>query len=129
MLVKIEELHNLIKKISQNGKKKFIEVIAPASLNNDKSSYAFRKINPSCDFVLDGYRSIDPVKILIYNVREKVYPVNEFSYKRIIFGVKACDLKAIHLMDKALINDVEANKVVQNFPAQSEENQTTSNHM
>ncbi|KAJ4718953.1 Peptidylprolyl isomerase [Melia azedarach] len=31
--------------------------------------------------------------------------------------------------DKALINDVEADKVVQNFPAQSEENQKTSNHI
>jgi sulfhydrogenase subunit beta (sulfur reductase) len=54
---------------------------------------------------LDGYRSVDPAKILVYGVREKVAPVGVGSQAGLLAGVKACDIKALELLDRALIND------------------------
>jgi len=77
MLIKISDLNTLIKKISQSGKNNFKEVIAPISADGDSSGLSYRKISLTDNFILDGYRSIDPLKILLYNMREKVYPANE----------------------------------------------------
>lgn len=55
--------------------------------------------------VLDGYRPVDPVKMLLYGVREKVAPFAGESPPGLLAGVKACDLKGLELLDKALINE------------------------
>jgi formate hydrogenlyase subunit 6/NADH:ubiquinone oxidoreductase subunit I len=54
--------------------------------------------------VLDSFHSIEPVKILYYLPRLKVYPVNQFNEKLLLVGVKACDLKALQILDKALLS-------------------------
>jgi len=105
MLIKIFDFHTFIKNISQSSGKKFTEVIAPVSTGGDSLELTFRKINSTDNLILEGYRSIDPLKILLYNIREKVYPVKELIGKRIIAGIKACDMKALRVMDKALVND------------------------
>jgi sulfhydrogenase subunit beta (sulfur reductase) len=54
--------------------------------------------------VLDSYRTVDPVKMLFYLTRERLTEVEQDSRKRLILGVKACDLKAMLLLDDALKN-------------------------
>ncbi|RJP66210.1 MAG: hypothetical protein C4539_11905 [Ignavibacteriales bacterium] len=54
--------------------------------------------------VLDSFHSIEPVKILYYLPRQKVYPSGKLNEKLLLVGVKACDLKALQILDKALIN-------------------------
>jgi sulfhydrogenase subunit beta (sulfur reductase) len=55
--------------------------------------------------VLDGYRSVDPLKSLFYLARERVAPLAPKPVRRLIVGAKACDLKGLELLDRALIND------------------------
>ncbi len=54
--------------------------------------------------VLDSFHSIEPVKILYYLPRQHVYPPEKLNEKILLVGVKACDLKALQILDKALIN-------------------------
>jgi sulfhydrogenase subunit beta (sulfur reductase) len=53
---------------------------------------------------LDGHRATDPVKLLFYGVRERVAPLGDDDAPALLAGVKACDLKALELLDKALID-------------------------
>ncbi len=69
---------------------------------NKSPTYFFSKIKNSTINDVNKYRTIDPVKILFYLFRERVYPVEHRSEKRILVGVKACDLNALLLLDKAL---------------------------
>ena len=55
--------------------------------------------------LLDGYRSVDPVKTLLYGAREKVAPAEGEAPPGLLAGVKACDLKGLELLDKALVNE------------------------
>lgn len=54
--------------------------------------------------ILNSFRPVEPVKILYYLPRQKVFPVNPANEKMLVVGVKACDLKALQTLDKALIN-------------------------
>jgi sulfhydrogenase subunit beta (sulfur reductase) len=88
-----------------NDRKLFDEIIVPRNSsyeNNDKSYLGFYSKNKDIDF--DSYRTVDPLKILFYTPREKVYPAGFNFKKRLIVGAKACDLNALELLDKALIN-------------------------
>jgi len=53
---------------------------------------------------LDSFRPAVPAKYLFYFPRAKVYPQKTSFPKRIIAGLKACDIKALELLDKALLN-------------------------
>lgn len=54
--------------------------------------------------ILNSFRPIEPAKILYYLPRQRVFPVNQINEKMLVVGVKACDLKALQILDKALIN-------------------------
>jgi len=54
---------------------------------------------------IDSYRPVDPVKLLLYGVRERVYPEPRKIADQLVIGVKACDLHAIELLDRAMINE------------------------
>jgi len=54
---------------------------------------------------LDGHRSTDPVKLLFYRVREKVAPLGAAPAPVLLAGVKACDVRGLELLDRALLND------------------------
>lgn len=105
MIVNIQDFQSFIKKIN-NGLGNFSEVILPyrARSDDDKQpAFHFQRLDKNKNPELNYYRSIDPLKILFYLFREKVYPITQKFPQRIIVGVKACDLKALHLLDKAML--------------------------
>jgi len=53
---------------------------------------------------LDGHRATDPAKLLLYGVRERVSAFSADPAPSLLAGVKACDVKALELLDRALIN-------------------------
>lgn len=53
---------------------------------------------------LDGFRPVDPVKVLAYGVRQKVSPLDEPAAPALVAGVKACDVRGLELLDRALVN-------------------------
>jgi sulfhydrogenase subunit beta (sulfur reductase) len=55
--------------------------------------------------VLDDYRTVDPLKLLFYTPRDQVAPCQDVVGPWLILGAKACDLKALEILDRALIND------------------------
>jgi ferredoxin len=56
------------------------------------------------DFVIDSYRTVDPLRTLFYYPRERVLPARMIVEKRLVVGAKACDLQALKVLDKALNN-------------------------
>jgi formate hydrogenlyase subunit 6/NADH:ubiquinone oxidoreductase subunit I len=103
MLINILGFHTYLNKIQQEVINGYSEVIVPTGTKNanGKESY-LSKVSNNQQFTLSNYRSVDPLKFLFYFPREKVFPVNGEKKKRIIAGVKSCDLKALNLLDKAL---------------------------
>lgn len=105
MIVNVHDFQSFLKSII-SGKGNFQEVIAPYKVVQEETSttsFRFKRIEELKSFKFNYYRTIDPLKILFYLFREKVYPSNSEIKKRIILGVKACDLKALHLLDKAML--------------------------
>jgi len=103
MLVNILSFHNFLLKL-RDSYHSFNQIIIPyRACSDDKNSFYFNEIKNEDHFRLNYYRTVDPVKILFYLFREKVYPTKNNHAKRIIIGVKACDLKALLLLDKALL--------------------------
>lgn len=105
MLVNILPFFSFLNRLNEIDNK-FCSIILPYRARSDDDAppiFSFQKLNNSKVPVLNYYRTIDPTKILFYLFREKVYPIENKNLKRIILGVKACDLKALHLLDKALL--------------------------
>lgn len=57
------------------------------------------------EWVFTATRPSDPLKILFYPPREQILPLKTVNKKRIIFGVKNCDLNALTILDRALLED------------------------
>lgn len=105
MIVNVRDFHSFLKKIS-NGLGNFNEIISPyraGPVKHNGNSFCFEKFEETRELELNSYRTIDPLKILFYLFREKVYPLKNHNAKRIILGAKACDLRALHLLDKAMM--------------------------
>lgn len=105
MIVNVHDFQSFLKSIIR-GKGNFQDVIAPYEVvqeESSNSSFRFKRIEELKSYKLNYYRTIDPLKILFYLFREKVYPIKNKNLKRVIVGVKACDLKALHLLDKAML--------------------------
>jgi len=73
--------------------------------DHDSSAATLAPLREDSRPILDGYRAIDPVKLLLYGVRERVAPFDRESPAALLAGVKACDIKALEILDRALIND------------------------
>lgn len=104
MIVNIQAFKSFIKGMKYS--KLFDEVIVPRSnnyLSDSTPLFHFKKMDEASELHFNYYRTIDPIKILFYLFREQVYPLKEINNKRIILGVKACDLKALRLLDKAML--------------------------
>jgi formate hydrogenlyase subunit 6/NADH:ubiquinone oxidoreductase subunit I len=104
MIVNKNDFHSFLKKVN-NGLGNFSEVIVPyrARSDDEKPKFHFLRLEESKSPNLNFFRTIDPLKILFYLTREKVYPLKQKIHTRAIVGVKACDLKALHLLDKAML--------------------------
>jgi sulfhydrogenase subunit beta (sulfur reductase) len=105
MIVSTKDFELFLNKVN-SGFNGFSEVIVPRKVSSHQSKTAvlrFEKLKKKNEISLNSFRTIDPLKILFYLAREKVYPVDEVGKKRVIVGVKACDLKALLLLDKAML--------------------------
>ena len=105
MIVSTEDFEIILNKIS-TGFNNFTETVVPCKVSpspNKPPILRFEKLKKDSNVSLTSYRTIDPLKILFYLTREKVYPVDGVVKKRAIAGVKACDLKALMLLDKAML--------------------------
>ncbi len=110
MLVNAAEFLSFLGKLRSREIGDYDEIIVPLDSGQpDNSGATYWKhltdqTRPS-EIHLDGFRPVDPLKILFYAFREQVLNKNYESRKRIIAGVKACDLKGLQLLDRAMLND------------------------
>jgi len=105
MVVSTKDFELFLNRVN-SGLNGFSEAIVPrkvSSPQNKTAVFRFEKLKEDNETPLNSYRTIDPLKILFYLTREKVYPVDGVLKKRVIVGVKACDLKALLLLDKAML--------------------------
>ena len=104
MIVNKNDFHSFLKKVN-NGLGNFSEIIVPyrARSDDEKPAFHFLRFEESKSPNLNFFRTIDPLKILFYLTREKVYPLRQKNHTRAIVGVKTCDLNALHLLDKAML--------------------------
>lgn len=81
------------------------EVYVPYQTEREVEDLVFKKFDPEKEFILDKYRTVDPVRTLFYLPSESVLPPSAKSNKRIIAGVKNCDLLGLAVLDDALLKD------------------------
>jgi sulfhydrogenase subunit beta (sulfur reductase) len=106
VIIKADDFITFLRRIVYEKIGNYREIYLPARGPDQQNGHLFfTSIREDAEFELEQYRTVDPVKILFYLFREQVLNKNYNSMNRIIAGVKACDLKAIQLMDKALINN------------------------
>jgi len=105
MLVNANDFATFLEKCYEEGLGDFDQVIVPKKLSDDSDDLHFVNLSAEGQLVLDHYRTVEPVRSLFYFSREQVIPFNHPDQKRLIVGIKACDLNALVVLDKALIND------------------------
>lgn len=105
MIIKVDDLMAFLRNSVLAESDLFQEVILPLRLKEGSNMVSFlSRLGASDSYFLDGFRAVDPIKLVFYGAREQVYPVAAKPVQRLIAGVKACDLKALQLLDRALIN-------------------------
>jgi len=106
VLAGVEEFKAFVTGLIDCKPRKHEKIIVPARAPNDTSgTYFLTRLEPGLEFQLEGHRTADPVKALLYLFRERVSGPDVERGERIIFGVKACDIKGLMLLDRAMIND------------------------
>ncbi|MDZ7316597.1 MAG: 4Fe-4S dicluster domain-containing protein [candidate division KSB1 bacterium] len=105
MVVKAVDFLAFLKKAAETRLGGIEQVFVPAAASwNPSSGTYFTRLSPNSRPVLDSFRSIDPVKILYYLTRERLTDGRPAVGKRLIVGVKGCDLSALLLLDQALLH-------------------------
>lgn len=114
MLVKTGEFFNFMDYLSKDS-----DVFYPA-LNEFSNETIFAKwLGQKEKIVIGGFRPTDPIKDFFFPAKNDV--MVSPTKKRILIGVKNCDLKAIELLDKALLEgdyvdpiyrDLRANTII-----------------
>ncbi|MBN1559994.1 4Fe-4S dicluster domain-containing protein [candidate division KSB1 bacterium] len=117
MLITETDLHAFLQRVVQDNIDGITDVIFPTSDNDGYSFFTTQDSN--AEIILDSYRTVDPAKILFYLTRERMTPDEFAPRKRLILGIKACDLKALELMDQALINQEFVDPAYQHWRANS----------
>jgi sulfhydrogenase subunit beta (sulfur reductase) len=106
VLIKVDEFLAFLRRSINDKIGNFDDIILPARTPElQNGSLILKSIREEHEFTLDGYRAVDPVKILLYLFREEVLNKDYEKKQRIIAGVKACDLKALRVLDAALITE------------------------
>lgn len=100
MIISREDLKNFLRGASEN-----FDIILPYALESELGgdNLSYRSFSGDMNFVLDKYRTIEPVKTLFYFPIEEVLPAPSSDRKRIIAGVKNCDLLGLDVLDSALL--------------------------
>jgi ferredoxin len=105
MIVRVDEFHSLLGRLVVDRLGPYDELFVPVRRDQPASGFSWVRYSGAESFTLDGYRPVDPVKVLFYSAREQVVPLRPAPPRRIVAGVKACDLRALALLDRALVND------------------------
>jgi len=106
MLLRPEPFLAFLGRCSEETRPPYEEIYLPVAPPDVQGGASFFKpFPPRGRPVLDGYRAVDPLKSLFYLARERVAPFAPKPVRRLIVGAKACDLKGLELLDRALIND------------------------
>jgi ferredoxin len=80
-------------------------ILIPSKSKNSEN-LSLVPYNSGVEWVIASYRPNDPLKAFFYPPRDQVLPLPAADYqKRIIFGVKNCDLHALTILDRALLDD------------------------
>lgn len=106
MLIKANDLFVFLQKETKEERNGFQDIIYPAKPRFEDNGHTF--FSPSSTdqtIVLDSYRTVDPTKMLFYLTRERLTPEEFVERKRLLVGVKGCDLKAMELLDRALLHE------------------------
>ncbi|MBN2104914.1 4Fe-4S dicluster domain-containing protein [bacterium] len=102
MLIEEQALLLFFQQCAEKGVGAYSEIIVPVQQGENEGQSHFSPFSRDKVCILSGYRSIDPVKMLFYMPREKVLPIQKSRKKRIVAGVKACDIKGVQVLDAAL---------------------------
>jgi len=105
MLVKVKDFENFLENCKEKMPAGIDKVIVPTRPLEDKAYKYFSEIEKTDNIVLNSYRTVEPLRMLFYMPRMKVYPYEKKPVKRLVVGVKGCDLRSLRLLDKALINE------------------------
>lgn len=98
----------------------YVNIIAPVwPANKDSPSALLAILRGNERLALDGHRATDPAKLLLYGVRERVAPFSADPSPSLLVGVKACDVKALELLDRALANQEFADPAYQAWRKQT----------
>ncbi len=105
MIVKAQDFLSFLNKCQKEKLGGYQQVIVPRkSRIPERNELLFEEININTKPALDSFRTIDPIKTLFYFSRETLLPADK-AKKRLIVGAKACDMAALQILDKALINE------------------------
>ncbi len=106
MTIKVEQLHDFLHQCRESKIGDFHQVIVPAATKfSSEGRQQFTPLSAGTAYNLDTYRTIDPLKMLYYYFRERVYPEREKTPRRLIVGAKACDMAAMQVLDRAMDNE------------------------
>jgi sulfhydrogenase subunit beta (sulfur reductase) len=102
MVIGAEDFINFLLQL-QRKQDNYEQVIV--SCKTDIGPLTFKRIERTdkTKIDLDTCRTGVPPKYLFYYPREKVYPARTSYPKRIIAGLKACDLRSMEILDTALL--------------------------
>lgn len=103
MLIGKQDFHRCIEQCAEEGLGGFDQVILPKKKGDE--GLFFMNFSEEGSPALTSFRTHDPLRALFYFAREEVYPFEEKPIRRLVVGAKACDLRALHLLDRALINE------------------------
>ncbi len=105
MLVKEKEFQTFLDNCKNQNPEGIDKIIVVNKPLDSKDHKFFADIFGAENITLNSYRTVEPLRMLFYMPRVQVFPYEKKPMKRIIIGVKGCDLHALELLDKALIND------------------------
>ncbi len=106
MIIKVDEFSGFLYKCLEKGISDFDQIILPArSGKKDHEMFYFAQLSKLKEFNIDAFRTVDPLKMLFFLPREKMAPETFANTKRMIVGAKGCDIRAMAVLDKAMINE------------------------
>lgn len=105
MLLKEADLFTFFKACASENLGGIQKVVLPfSSENGNQERTFFGSFAANQNYALDSFRTVDPAKLLFYLPREKTTPIDFSPPGRLIAGIKACDFKALQLLDMGLAN-------------------------
>jgi ferredoxin len=106
VIVKVDDFHAFLHRCARENLGNIQDIILPARApDHQNGQLFFKRLTDETDFSLEGYRAVDPLKMLFYLFREHMLNKQYEDKTRIIAGVKACDIKGLEVLDKAMITE------------------------